>query len=187
MKSFIFLISVAPCLLFNKILGQDVQKNVPSTKYNVHREYDKDGNLIHYDSTSVSTWNYGGNPVQDSLVQNRDNDMENPLVLNDSIYSNDSSYLGFDYPDQEFNFNGIPDINDFFNNKSFNNKDIARQMQEMEKRMNEMMRRNMEFFKQFNDQHFYFEVPGQEPTDSIIKPEKPKKMKNSIDNNIINI
>jgi hypothetical protein len=182
-----FIISIVLCLGLTKCKGQDGQNTAPSSNYNVHREYDQNGNLIHYDSTVVSTWKYGSNTNQDSLLQEWGNNSENPFSLNDSIKSEDSSYYGFNFPDQELNFQAFPDINEMMKNMHPSNKDIAKQMKEMEKRMDEMMQRNMELFKQFDEGHFYLKVPSHEGTDSIARPELPKQMKNSENTNIINI
>jgi len=187
MNHLFYLISLVLCLVFSTSKGQDGQNNVPSTNYNVHRQYDQNGNLIHYDSTVVSTWKNSKDANQDSLSYQFGNNFENPLSINDSINNLDSSSYGFNILDQEFNFQAFPDINEIIKNKNPSNKEIAKQMTEMEKRMDEMMRRNMELFKQFDNSQFYFNIPRQERNDSIANPERPKQMKNSENTNIINI
>jgi hypothetical protein len=186
MNHLFYIIGIVPCLIFTTCKGQNGQNNVPSTNYNVHREYDQNGNLNHYDSTVVSTWKYGSNVNQDSLSNQLSNNFENHMSINDTINNQDSSYYGFYFPDEEFNLHEFPDVNEMMKNMYPSNKDIAKQMNEMEKRMDELMRRNMELFKQFDEDQLYFNIPRQ-GTDSITKPGLPKQMNNSGNANIIKI
>jgi hypothetical protein len=186
MKYFIFLISLVPSLIFITCKGQNGQNNIPSTKYNVHREYDKDGNLIQYDSTAVSTWQYGDIINQDSISNNLGNNLEIPFSNNDTINIPDSSFYGFNMPDQESNMI-FPDFDEIFKNGPFDNKEITRQIQEMQKRMDEMMHQNMKQFKEYHDHQYFFKIPQQEEPDSIAPHEKPKQLKNSENENITNI
>jgi hypothetical protein len=58
----IFFLAFFSLISLENAVGQDKDNNqtVPETKYNVHRQYDENGNLIEYDSSSVSTWEYSG-------------------------------------------------------------------------------------------------------------------------------
>ena len=87
-------------------------ENYPGTSYDVHRKYDKDGNLIYYDSVSVSSWNY------DSSIVSVD------TVFDMWEYGKPNNrrphYYGFHFPGgsfgyiPEFEFNFvIPDFHDF--------------------------------------------------------------------------
>jgi hypothetical protein len=178
---------MVPFAVMTNCSGQNGQSNVPSSNYKVHREYDKDGNLVQYDSTAVSSWSYNSNSGQDSLSMRWDNSPEFPFSINDSLNMEDSSFYGFNFNDQPYNMQAFPNFNDFFNDMHPSNNDFAKHIKEMEKRMDEMMRRNMQLLNQFNGNHFYYEIPKNESSDSIMQPEKPKQMKNSGKSNIINI
>jgi hypothetical protein len=175
-----------PCLFFTTCSGQYGQKNAPKSNYKVNREYDKDGNLIHYDSTAISTWSYNNSAGHDTLTQEWENFPDYPFSINDSINQKDTSFYGFNFFDQPFNMQTFPDINDFFKDMYPSGNDFYEHIKEMEKKMDEMMRRNTQKFNQHGT-HLYFEIPRQERNDTIVRPLKPKEMKNSGDKNIINI
>lgn len=51
------LLSLCVLLISTSVFSQDtIQKNLPKKNIDVKREYDKDGNLIRYDSTYVYSW-----------------------------------------------------------------------------------------------------------------------------------
>jgi hypothetical protein len=50
-------------------LAQNDDGSAPKSKYNVHREYDDNGNLIEYDSTSITTWNSNSSKIKPDSVQ----------------------------------------------------------------------------------------------------------------------
>jgi len=51
------LLSLCVLLISTSVFSQDtIQKNLPKKNIDVNREYDKDGNLIRYDSTYVYSW-----------------------------------------------------------------------------------------------------------------------------------
>jgi hypothetical protein len=121
-----FIISIVSliCVLLNfeTIQGQVSQNNIPDTKFNVHRQYDDKGNLIEYDSTSVSTWN------SDSSQKNI-----NPMIgswnLNPYNQSSDSNSIenqiknlfGFEFNDNDFFSSSFPNIEDFFSKRNKDN------------------------------------------------------------------
>jgi hypothetical protein len=170
-------------LSYTSIQAQNVQNNIPDTKYNVHRQYDEKGNLIEYDSSSASTWSSDtGNVNLNSVIEEWNMDALNEGNDTNSLIPVKPDFFGFDGEDDEFFFPSFPDIEDLLRkmDKSFDksrndsaarplnpgmpdfyfdqrgfplDNDIADRIREMEKRINEMMNRQMELFNKPLNSH----------------------------------
>lgn len=87
-------------------------ENYPGTSYNVHRKYDNDGNLIYYDSVSVSSWNYDSSIVAIDTVFDVW-EYGKPIHTRPHYYGFHFPGGPYDYiPEFEFNF-VVPDFHDF--------------------------------------------------------------------------
>ena len=116
----------------------------PKIHYNVHKVFDKNGNLIRYDSTYSWSYHHG--------TQGRSIDV-------DSVMKKFMPYFSQNFPNADMksmrqHFMGMPDsamILDFFNNKKFFDQwqgqlfDFQQQIKEMDSLRNR-------FFKQFMKQ-----------------------------------
>jgi len=98
----IWILFIAVTLILSSCNGQDKQvkndklnavKNVPKEDIKVNKEYDKDGNLIRYDSTY--TYFYSN--------------IENDTIAEDSIFTNFKNLFDLQYP-----FSYKPYFNDLF-------------------------------------------------------------------------
>jgi hypothetical protein len=209
MKAFPFflnLIWMGVLLAYTSLQAQDVTNNIPDTKYNVHRQYDEKGNLIEYDSSSVSTWSSDTNNVNFNSVMedwnmdalNQENDTNSPGPVK-------PDYFGFDREDDEFFFPSFPNVEDLIRkmDKSFNkssndsdahplnpgvpdfyfdqpgiplNNDIADKMREMEKKINEIMNKQMELFNNsLNDYNYHIQDRIEPDSLSVPVPNSPPK------------
>jgi hypothetical protein len=122
-KSFIsFLCICASLLYFNNTNAQIANKNIPTTKFNVHRQYDDKGNLIEYDSTSEYTWQSDSiNNNFNSSAENGGLNKMNPSVDSNSIDNQMRSLFGFEFSDKNFFSPTFPNIEDFFRGLDNNN------------------------------------------------------------------
>ncbi len=165
MKTKYFFLSIATMLLLlnlSQLSAQSMKNSLPNKKYNVHRQYDENGNLIGYDSTAIVTWGNNNHAEDDSVKS------EYHFSTRES-YGNPDSLFGFDnmgnpsMPDNEWiedmmkhfgnNFpvnpsdstmmEQFPRIGDQFDFSAMN-EHFARQMQEMEKYMRTMMQQHMD-------------------------------------------
>ena len=130
----ISLIVLAFILILSSCNGQSVKekketadKNLPKTDIKVNKEYDKDGNLISYDSTYSYFYS----------------NILNDTILGDSIFSNFKNQFN-----QQYFFSQKPYFNDFFfqdsllkydfyKNDFFSNR-FKNNMQQMDKLFMEM-------------------------------------------------
>lgn len=130
----ISLIVLAFILILSSCNGQSVKekketadKNLPKTDIKVNKEYDKDGNLIRYDSTYSYFYS----------------NILNDTILGDSIFSNFKNQFN-----QQYFFSQKPYFNDFFfqdsllkydfyKNDFFSNR-FKNNMQQMDKLFMEM-------------------------------------------------
>lgn len=170
--------------------AQTGMESQPNRKYNVHREYDQNGNLSRYDSTVVSSWGNSNKQGSDSVrsefhyseshsIVNMDsvfNDQAgNPFSFNDSTLNrmmNNFGFNFFDNPSDSEMFGQSPDVPFFgpqFGMPGFGDN-IAKQMEEMEKQMKSMMQHGMNMYR--NQQKPLIKVPKQEA-----KPVQPKLKK----------
>ncbi|MBE0651266.1 MAG: hypothetical protein IH595_10545 [Bacteroidales bacterium] len=115
----------------------------PKIQYNVHKVYDKNGNLIRYDSTY--SWSYHHNS------QGRQIDV-------DSVFRKFMPYFRQNFPNSDVqsmqnHFMDMPDsamILDFFNNKDFFNQwqgqlfDFQQQIREMDSLRNRFLKQYMQ-------------------------------------------
>lgn len=152
----ISLIVLAFILILSSCNGQTVKekkeaidKNMPKTDIKVNKEYDKDGNLIRYDSTYSSFYS----------------NILNDTILGDSIFDNFKSQFN-----QSYFFSKKPYFNDFFfqdsllkydfyKNDFFSNR-FRNNMQQMDKLFKEMDSiKNYYYQQQFPDQKSKKQVP----------------------------
>ncbi len=161
----------------------DLEAQSPDAKqhYKVHREYDEQGNLIHYDSSYVSVWSSDSSDMDlDSLDYLWDKDTY--LSDSDSFVHNDPFFFGFRFPGDEFFF--LPDIDfgreledfdrimkEFHGDMLPYNKDLESQITEMEKRMEEMRLYHEKIFREFFERDFDDSLPSPIFPDSIPKPD----------------
>ena len=98
----IWILFIAVTLIFSSCNGQDKQikndklsavKNAPQEDIKVNKEYDKDGNLIRYDSTYTYFYT----------------NIENDTIAEDSIFTNFKNLFDLQYP-----FSYKPYFNDLF-------------------------------------------------------------------------
>jgi hypothetical protein len=174
-------------------------KTSPDTRYNVNREYDENGNLIGYDSSSVTTWGYSGSdsladiwsytPGVDDTVSI---DHPRPYSYNFKLPGDEFLHIpqfGFDidFPDIdsilkgfEFNFSMAPPDSsmtpcypyfDFHGSIPPMDFDIESYFYEMQRMMDDMLDRHQEFYRDFSD-------PDLQPSesDSITSPPVPEPM-----------
>lgn len=169
----------------------------PQSQYNVHREYDEHGNLIEYDSTSVTTWNYSGEDDIDTLS---DIWSYTPDPRDSEDHSDEySKHHGFSFPgdgfyqfpqfDFDFSFNN-PDsiikgfdfyfslspgdsINstepyfDYYGQFSPMPPDIHSYIEDMHKMIDDMFNHDEEILREFNEEEFHQMTPEEPSTDSI--------------------
>jgi hypothetical protein len=122
-KFIIPITSLCSLLLFlETVQGQVSQNNNPDTKFNVHRQYDEKGNLIEYDSTSVSTWN--SDSTQKNIVPTIGNwkiDPFHQLSDSNSIENQMKNLFGFEFNDNNIFPFSFPNIEDFFSGRNKDN------------------------------------------------------------------
>jgi hypothetical protein len=165
MKTKYFFMSLAGMLLILIIpnLNAQSKNNVePNKKYNVHRQYDENGNLIGYDSTAIVTWGKNTHSANDSVrseyhfstresYDNPDSlfgfdNMGNPSMPDNKWIQDMMKHFGNNFPMNPSDstmmgqFPGIEDQFDF----SAINEHFAKQIQEMEKYMRAMMQQHMD-------------------------------------------
>lgn len=97
---------------FCKAQMDNSTENFPGTSYDVNREYDKEGNLIYYDSIAVSTWDYDTASTEiDSVLDVWEYGTPNHLHPYHYGFHFPGSPFGH-IPEFEFDF-VIPDMHDF--------------------------------------------------------------------------
>jgi hypothetical protein len=217
MKAHVFILSVivlsSGIRSFCQAQDTDALNNAPNTRFDVHREYDENGDLIYYDSVAVSTWGYDSSYTEvDSLMDACEYGIPNQLH---------PFHYGFHFPGDpfgympEFDFDFIiPDMHDLQEGFEYNysitpsdsvnpplfpdnpvfrhqhvvppedwNFDMDEEIYQMEQFIEDLNRR-ME--KEFYDP-YYFKNPCF-PEDSTKTPDdNPKPYKNSYDGKIIHI
>ena len=147
----VLIISVA-LLLVAYIFGQknenanknSAKHNIPQTNIKVNKEYDKNGNIVKYDSTYTSYYS----------------NMEGDSVLNDSLINNFKSFFN-----DKYFFSNEPFFNDYFfrdsvirndfQNKDFFYKEFRSNMEQMDKLFWDMDSVKNDFF----DRQFKSTVP----------------------------
>ncbi len=143
----IWILFIAVTLIFSSCNGQDKQikndklsavKNAPQEDIKVNKEYDKDGNLIRYDSTY--TYFYSN--------------IENDTIAEDSIFANFKNLFDLQYP-----FSYKPFFNDLFFDDSlmkydFYKKDFFTERFRQNMKQTEKMFQEMDSIKNhfFNEQ-----------------------------------
>lgn len=152
----ISLIVLAFILILSSCNGQTVKekqetadKNAPKTDIKVNKEYDKDGNLIRYDSTYSYFYSNILNDtiLGDSIFDNFKNQFNQSYFFSQKPYFND-----FFFQDSLLKYDFYK--NDFFSNRFRNN------MQRMDKLFMEMDSiKNYYFQQQFPDQKSKKQVP----------------------------
>jgi hypothetical protein len=89
-------------LLFNSMQAQVVQKNLPYTKFNLHRQYDDKGNLIEYDSTTIFTWDSDSTKIiVDPNTEDWDVDAFKHRQDSSSGQNNTNDLFDFDFNNNE--------------------------------------------------------------------------------------
>jgi len=168
MKTRYLLLWVAGGLVLTmpEIGAQTKTEPQPNKKYNVHREYDQNGNLSRYDSSVVSTWGSGNNSVTSEFQYSESHSFDNmdslfgdfgmdPFSFNDSILSEMMNHFGFNFSDAPSDsemfgqFPSVPFMAQPGRNPGMD-ENIARQMEEMERQMQSMMQQHKEMFKNQN-------------------------------------
>ncbi|MBN2522793.1 MAG: hypothetical protein JXB24_05940 [Bacteroidales bacterium] len=133
----------ALCICFSA-LRQDLPAQTPDAKqnYKVYREYDENGNLIQYDSTSVYVWSSNSNDFftdPSAWLWNEDS------LLTDSsdFLKHDPFFFGFQFPGDEFFL--FPDLH------------FGHDFEEFDRIMREF-HENFDFF--YSDSAFHYGFPG---------------------------
>ena len=134
-----------------KVKKETVDKNAPKTDIKVKKEYDKNGNLIRYDSTYSYFYS---NILNDTL-------------LRDSIFNNFKSKFN-----QNYFFSQKPYFNDFFFQDSLLKYDFYRKDFFSKRFMNNMQRMDKLFMEMDSLKNFYF---MQQFPDPKSKKQAPKK------------
>ncbi|MBN1597332.1 MAG: hypothetical protein JW894_03495 [Bacteroidales bacterium] len=167
-----------------KAQHKDENTPAPGGNYKVEKEYDENGNLIHYDSVYTYSWNSGDSTIIDSLFGNWD----------ESFFPNQSFLFNHDFL---FDFDNDPFFtlpDDSIQNKSPGNRysfnddwtvieeQMRQHMQEMERMMQKMQQYHDEMFREFRQHQYPF--PSQ-PDSFLYKQNKGNYNNQSFD--IINI
>jgi hypothetical protein len=194
----------------NWTAAQSENLYVPNIKYNVHREYDKDGNLVRYDSSVVRIWNSDSTyKEQDSLNENRNFITLFELNAIDSFETEKQDYFRFVFDNDEIFFYPLPQVDDIikhfdpnFGNQASDslyypidpdiplfyldptipwfNDDTEARMREMKHRMDELMHKHWEMFRNF--EKMYDDKSLQKPlvpdSLSIAVPQKQPQQNN---------
>ena len=210
----IFLSLIVDIQLYSQTQQDDDNENYPDIRYDVHRQYNEDGDLIFYDSVSVSTWNYDTSMADtDSLPDIWEFGTPNhfhPFHYGFHFPSDRFRYI----PDIEFDFI-IPDLHDFGQGFEYNysitppdsldsplypeypvfrhqhvmppadwDMDINEQIYRMEKFIEEF---NQRMERELNEPYYYNE-PAPSPNDSTESPDsQPEPFYNSYNGNPVNI
>jgi hypothetical protein len=201
----------------NWIAAQSENLNVPNTKYYVHHEYDKDGNLLRYDSSVVIIWNSDSVYKElYSLNEDWDVDALNESNAIDSFETEKQDYFRFGFGNDEFLFHSFPQVEDIIKHfdPSFSssgsdslyhpidpdmpffyfdsttpwfNDDPEARMHEMERRMEELIHKHWEIFRNF--EKMYDDKSLQKPfvPDSLSTHVPQKQPKQNSNSHIINI
>jgi len=142
--AYLLMFAVSSCFLFTTTQYLKAQKkepvNKPDVQINVKKETDKNGNIISYDSTYISTWSSDGNnnpSENDSILGGMEEQFQkhhfdilpfnsdSTFTFNRDFFNNDSLFLGNDF---NSHFPG------FFNNTLKEMEDMMRQHQAMIRR-----------------------------------------------------
>ena len=126
-------------------------KNAPKTDIKVNKEYDKNGNLIRYDSTYSS---YYSNILNDS-------------VLGDSIFNNFKSKFN-----QKYLFSQQPYFNDFFFQDSLLKYDFYKNDFFSNRYKNNMQRMDELFLEMDSMKNLFFKKQFQNSTNKTTVPKK---------------
>jgi hypothetical protein len=121
--------------------NHQAKQNLPATNYKVNREYDKNGNIIRYDSTYSY---YYSNVQNDSVLRDSIFDVFKNQFNKQFFFSNDPFFDDFFFQDSVMNFDFYK--KDFFSNHFQNNRN------DFDKYFNAMDSIKNEFFnKQFQN------------------------------------
>jgi len=194
---------------------EDSYNNSPKTSYDVHRNYDENGNLIYYDSVAVSTWGFDTSSTEiDSLLDAWEYGTPNRLYPFHYGFQFPGDPFGY-LPEFEFDF-VIPDLHDLQEGFEYNysitpsntlnsplfpsdtifhqyhymppsgwNLNIDEQIYQMEKFFEEF---NERMEKQFYEPFYYFNEPCPAPSDSTgYQNTDPKLYENSYQEDVIHI
>jgi hypothetical protein len=152
------LIVLAFILILSSCNGQSqkekkvtADKNVPKTDIKVNKEYDKDGNLIRYDSTYSSFYS----------------NIINDTILGDSIFNNFKSQFN-----QSYFFSQKPYFNDFFFQDSLLKYDFYRNDFFSNRFKNNMQRMDKLFMEMDSIKNYYYQHQFSDPKS---KKQVPKK------------
>ncbi len=120
MKALSFLLVLIMLAVLPKtdnLQAQTIQNSSPNTKYDVHKKFDDKGNLIEYDSTSVSTWSSDSAvKITNPLINDWDENAYDPSTDTNSMDRNDRGFLGFSFNDDEFFFPQFSNPGELFRN-----------------------------------------------------------------------
>jgi hypothetical protein len=203
MKTQHFILTVTLLVLpFVRPLAQDSKESSsPNTKYDVHRQYDENGNLIEYDSSSVTTWSSQGSDSLSDYWSYTPNPADSSMYNHERPYHYSFRFPGDDFSDiphfdfdfdfrdldslmRGFNFNfsmapadsALPPNNPYFNfHGEFPpmNLDVESYIRDMQKLMDDMLYGHDKFFREFNDHGLLPPEPEQAVPDSTNKPPAP--------------
>jgi hypothetical protein len=129
------------------------EKNAPKTDIKVNKEYDKNGNLIRYDSTYSA---YYSNILNDS-------------VRGDSIFKNFKSQFN-----QKYLFSQKPYFNDFFFQDSLLKYDFYKNDFFSNRFKNNMQQMDKLFLEMDSVKNYFFENQLQNPSAKTPVPQKSK-------------
>lgn len=161
----IIILGFAVSIFFGNCIGQNGEKkadesNSPAGTYKVNKEYDKDGNLIRYDSTYSY---YYSNVEGDSVVQDSILNVFKDSFNNQFFFSDDPFFNEFFFQDSLIDYDFYK--KDFFSNRYRNN------MEEFNQFFHQMDSIKNDFFNhQFKN---HIEIKPEQPS----KPEKSTKSK----------
>jgi hypothetical protein len=171
-------ICVTTLFLVFSLSNQAQNQPAPNTRYNVNRVYDENGNLIKYDSSSVSTWTYNDSlmgtwthkPIQDDSVFIGEQLPGNEFYFNPRVEP-DFGYLDSLMNSLGFGFNPIGPIDTTgMQHGPFHNfgENMPPMTFDFESYFNEMQHMMEEIFNFSDDFHHGFPEPSLSPVEPYV-------------------